>query len=388
MTDLDRVLRRVTDDPSFAAQLRTDPRAALDTYQLSDADFARLEQRMQVPTPASTTRVADFFTPSTRGHSWWQRTAGAVALGAVVVVGSGAGYALAASRSPSGPAAPTAGEPAMTPVAYSMCPAERAATTERGQFHRGDHVWVVGRDAASHWLRVRGPQGEPVWVSAATITTARIDDLPVATCALPSELAPAGATASDPVPNDSMPPDTSTDPRGTTPAPGQAGGDPSSPSGPNGVVNPPPPSQSVPADNGPAPSNPTGPTGSDDHNGPSIDHLTGDPTDIWQHYPAAGGRCVSQTAANITAQIGDPSGVSDAKLDWGVAGTPGEHGTVAMTRSASTWSAAIGPIEWIAGEIPAAGADVTVTIRADDGVGNPSTAGTTIHLHNAQECLG
>ena len=386
MTDLERVLSRLAEDPSFAAQLRADPKGALAPYDLSDEDFAQVENEVasQAGPPALASRnvgVGAFFTTLPSGPPWWRRWSLAGAVGAVILVGSGAGFALAGNRNESEALPPVSASAAaasgfeMTAVGYSLCPGSGAEATQTGNFHRGDHVWIIGRDDTSQWVAVRNPSGDRVWVAAGSVTGAGVERLPIAACELPSgsSAGPGGATAG--TSESTIATTSASDPKGVDPAI------------PLTVVTDPVSRPSVPV-SPPTVSNSTVPVIPGDHDGPLLQNLAGSPNDIWQHYVAAGGRCVTQTSSLIAAQIADPSGVTGAQLTWTLAGTPGQQGPISMSQSGSTWSATVGPIEWAANAIPASGADIGIRITAVDGAGNTSVATTTLHLHNAEECLG
>src|SRR5689334_11806791 len=104
MTDLDRVLARLDADPGFARDLRTDPQAALAGYDLSDAEFARVEQTVAASSPPATgAGIGALFTPTeTARRSWWRYPWPVAAVG-VVALGALAGLGLSSSRS-GGPA--------------------------------------------------------------------------------------------------------------------------------------------------------------------------------------------------------------------------------------------------------------------------------------------
>ncbi len=425
MADIDLVLARITADPEFAAQLRADPRSTLSSYKLSDADFARVERAVSAapaPTPAANPAagVNSLFAPAagpdsepaagatigaTSPRQWWSRPPWQGALGAALVVGAVVGFGLGHARSPgdappASTAAATLSTAGLTPVAYSACPAE-AGASHLGDFHRGDQIWVVGRDTTGQWLQVRDPAGDRVWVARSAVTAADVERLAVVTCDLPSPASPT-ATAIDGSPVPGTDPAPAGDPGATTSTTSTAstvttstisgGGQvptpvPTRPPAP-GAPGDPTPTTTTPPVTPPVTTSTPGPTVPADHAGPLIEKVGGNPPDIWERYPAAGGRCVSQTSSIVSASVTDPSGVTTVQVDWIVAGPGGAHGTAGTSRSGSTWSATVGPVEWSAGAIPATGVDVTVTVHAGDGAGNTSTATTTLHLHSAQECIG
>ncbi len=404
MADIDLVLTRIASDPAFAAHLRTDPRSTLSGYELSDADFARVEQAvsgLHPPTPAAgvgslfaPTTADDPVPPAATSSTPRHRRPLQAALGAALLVGAVTGFWLGHADAGPDPAPPSAAGTsrhlaAATVVAYSACPGDTGAS-HIGDFHRGDQLWVVGRDATGGWLQVRSPAGERVWVARSTVTAADTEHLAVVTCDL-------GGSA----PSASTPVDGGTAVAGTDPpAPGGpttsttttstiAGGGPSTtppPTRPTVSVAPGDPTPSTPV---PSPTTaPPGPGTPADRDGPSVQKVGATPPDIWEHYSAGGGRCVSQTSSIVTASVTDPSGVASVQVDWIVAGAGGAHGTALTSHSGPTWSATVGPVEWHDGAVPAGGADITVTVRAVDGAGNASTATTTLHLHSAQECIG
>ena len=52
VSDLDEVVRRLRDDPLFAARLRVDPATVLRSFLLEPADLRRLERELDASDPS------------------------------------------------------------------------------------------------------------------------------------------------------------------------------------------------------------------------------------------------------------------------------------------------------------------------------------------------
>ena len=161
--------------------MQADPRTALDRWQLSTDDLARIQGNFDPPAQGPTVR--SLFEPPGRGglSSLIGLLVPALAV-AGLVVGAVAGAAGVVGSS--GTDETAAVETAAVAVDAFDCPDGAAALT----LHGGDRVLVVGRDSTGAWLQVRDPSAPAarVWLDAAAVNgDGDLGSVPVASCAGP-----------------------------------------------------------------------------------------------------------------------------------------------------------------------------------------------------------
>jgi hypothetical protein len=204
MADLDVVVARVANDPSFADAVRNDPTNALRGYQLDASELSRLDTHSvwcPGPGPACSCR------PQARG-----RRVGSVSTMALLF----GGWRWPVDRQRLWVSAPrttaSAAAACADAVTVHACSDAVEAGAPTGSLHRGDRVWVIGR-ADGGWLVVRHPDNVllPGWVRAADLVAdADTAGLETLTCEQ------AEAEAAVPDPDDTTV--TTVETSGTTPA--------------------------------------------------------------------------------------------------------------------------------------------------------------------------
>lgn len=274
------------------------------------------------------------------GASRWGR-GGAILGVAGVVAAAAAGFALGRSGGLDlvGESAAISGPPdAVAP--FSACPGGPPI----GELHRGDRVFLTGRDEAGTWLELRSPAGasDRVWLQAEAVgPDSEVDGLPVHDCTTEgAQLAMAGETIT------TLPP--TTVPGATTTTAG--------PSTTTTIAT----TTSQPGT--------TTPTTSGDTAPPSVTALQADVNEIYTNDGVCGPR---PRSTPVEALVTDASEISSVELGWSFPGANGTvSGTKAMTLSGGRYRAVFGPFP----DGTLAQDDsviVTWTVRAVDAAGNP-----------------
>jgi hypothetical protein len=66
----------------------------------------------------------------------------------------------------------------------------------------------------------------------------------------------------------------------------------------------------------------------------------------------------------------------------------GDVTTVNAGGSGGSWTATLGPYPYGELPVPSEGTDIAVLVTAVDASGNATSAGITVHLRSAADCLG
>jgi len=267
---------------------------------------------------------------------------GAGLLGAVALVGAGAGVGLATAGT-----LDIVGDGSVLAnadrVSFHDCP----AGTPLGDFQRGDRVLVTARDAEGQWVEVRSPRdlGARVWVQASYVTPdENLEGVPVGECIGVDAAAPDEPTTTTTTPATTVP---STAPPGST-------GDGTRDDG-------------EPGDGG------GGGSGGSDAQGPAIGAIAALPGSIEEN---GSNLPCDPTMSSISVPVTDPSGVDSVTISWEV---PAQRGSKPMAVSGNTATASVGdfPDNTIA---PGTRAFVALTVTARDRVGNESARSSTNSL--------
>jgi hypothetical protein len=247
MTQFDDVVARLTNDPSFADAIRTDPARALRGFRLDNDQLRRLEQ-MVAPSP-TTPPPNPMFRASDAGDAGEPARAANAGVGAarsagrtgliasgIAVLGATTGVLLGASTGSDPSATPqTAVAIDSTPDAtadapinavtgrsgtatYYGCSDDSQLGAALGDLQRGDEVWVIGRSGIDY-LVIRNPRQltSPAWIDADNLViSSEFADVPELTC----DSASTAAAAPPPIDatTTTIPSPTSTAPS-ATPAP-------------------------------------------------------------------------------------------------------------------------------------------------------------------------
>jgi hypothetical protein len=278
----------------------------------------------------------------------------------------------------------------LTPVSVFGCPGGAPV----GTLHRGDRVFVTGRDKTGDYLQIRDLTDitARVWVASNVVGAGQVQHVQVAAyeegcqrevVGAPHPVGPLGETPSSVVAETTAVPGivtTSTSAGGTarTTAPGAT----TSPTG-------------APVTTTPGTTTSTGVSGTTvtttpgsttttaaDNAPPAISGTSATPKEIWESYPSAGGTCSSQTTTVVSAQVSDASGLSAVTMSWSIGKV---NGSSAMSPSGGSYRATLGSFPYHTVPDGKVG-QIAVTVTATDTRGNTSTASTTVPLHSASEC--
>jgi hypothetical protein len=231
---------------------------------------------------------------------------------------------------------------------YHLCPDD----VSLGVFHGGDRVYVTGRDGSGAWVEVRAPEdlSARVWVRVQELDPdASLDGLPVVDCAFATGASPS-TTSGATTPGTGEP--------STTGPPGTAGDSTTSSAGMPTTTGPPDATTSTgfPTTTGPPDTTP-----------PDISELRVNLPSIWEDGPSCS-RLPRQATVAGTVTDAD-SAVAGVTLRWTIG--EGTDDSTAMTSSATTWSATIGPFP--PGTVDELGDAVVLTVTATDTAGNVAT---------------
>ena len=280
----------------------------------------------------------------------------------------------------------------LTPVSVSGCPGGAPV----GTLHRGDQVFVTGRDKTGDYLQIRDLTDitARVWVaSVAVVSAEQVQHVQVAgyeegcqreVVGAPHPVSPVGETSSTVAETTAVPGivTTSTSAGGTarTTAPGAT----TSPSG-TPVTTTPGTTTSTSVRGTTVTTTPSSTTTTAADNAPpAISGTSATPTEIWESYPSAGGRCSTQTTTVVSAQVSDASGLSTVTMSWSIGKV---NGSSAMSPSGGSYRATLGSFPYLTVPDGTVG-QIAVTVTATDTRGNTSTASTTVPLHSASDCIG
>jgi hypothetical protein len=387
VADIDDVLQRLHADEAFRHAVRSDPRSALDGRSLSTDDLARVQEALGPATAGPS--VESLFSTGASGAG----KAGLIGLllPAIAAVGLVVGFAGGAAGLVGG--ASKTELAALTPVAVSDCPGGSPV----GTLHRGDQVFVTGKDKSGDHLQIRDLTDveRRVWVSStAVVASGQVRQVAVAGYEDSCKRDPVGA--SQPLAGDAPstaaedttvpgPATTTTSSVGTTVTTRPGGTTTSTSSGGTTVTTTPGgTTSSTSVSSTTVTTGPASTTTVADQAGPAIAGTGASPTEIWESYPSAGGRCTTQTTTVVSAGVSDPSGVSTVSMSWSVGKSSGSS---PMTLSSGSYRATLGSFAYLTVPDGTVG-QIGVTVIATDTRGNTSTASITVPLHSASECIG
>lgn len=228
-----------------------------------------------------------------------------------------------------------------------------------GEFHRGDRVFAVARDAAGDWVLVRSPEDANgrVWVATRyVIPDGSLDDLIVTSCGDGESTIERGEVT-EPTTTTA----TTTTPRGTTTTV------------PDGTTTTTPEGTTTTTPKGTTTTQPA------DTTGPSIGSGNANPSEIEEN--GSDTPC-SPINSSVSVSVSDASGVDSVVVAWEV-GT--ESGSKSMTISGSTATATIGnfPDDTIP---PSTSAPIELTVTATDAHGNTTTKQLATSTLTLRDC--
>jgi hypothetical protein len=279
----------------------------------------------------------------------------ALLVGAIVIGGAGAGFAVERTGLIS-PVSETSYVATLDEVPYFECPEEVVL----GDLYRGDRVFVTGRSADGEWVEIRAPYDTEsrVWVDAGWLTPdSSLQAVPGVDCEL-SELDAAGEPIAV---------TTTTRPSSSTSGVGSTSST-SSATGTTATTSPPSSTTTSTTASTTTSSTTTTTTVPADQQGPLIQSFQSTESDLWEN-ANYGGCLTQQQTAQVSAVVSDPSGVASAQLIWNVGSS---SGTVGMTEiAANVWSVTIGPFS--DSTLSGSNAPIALQMTAFDTLSNSSS---------------
>ncbi len=262
--------------------------------------------------------------------AWLLLVLAAVAGGAVV------GAALGVSGVVDIVAEPATISAAADRASYYDCPAGSVL----GALHRGDRVFLTGRDESGAWVEVRSPRhlDERVWVRAAHVEADAAVELQVRSCQVPVVVAVETTTTSSTVVVDTT--TTSTTVADTT--------------------------TTVPA-------------------APSVGSVSATNNPIWEGYFSDTDNCTGAPGqpirSSISAVVTAPAGVQGVVLLWSVGA---ESGSSQMSLSSGAYRGTLGPFDAENPDVVPQGQSlaIAVTVRVTDDLGRTATSQRTVTLND------
>lgn len=229
---------------------------------------------------------------------------------------------------------PVAVAPATASASYYDCP----AGTSLGLLHRGDRVFLTGRDGSGDWIEVRSPRhlDDRVWMRAAHVEADAVVDLQVRSCRV-SAVAIVETTTTSVVVDTTTTSTTVADTTTTVPA------------------------------------------------APSVGSVSATNNPIWEGYFSDTDNCTGAPGqpirSSISAVVTAPAGVQSVVLLWSVGA---ESGSSQMSLSSGAYRGTLGPFDAENPDVVPQGQSlaIAVTVRVTDDLGRTATSQRTVTLND------